>query len=84
VQKLWNVVEQNCFFLFLKTRESALQIFANNVFKKKIQIFFYNLKKKKSKKKNLKNFREIFFLLIFLAINVPQPIWGMPANFWGV
>jgi hypothetical protein len=38
---------------------------------------------KKFKKFFLVIFREIFFL-IFLAICVPQPIWGMPAKIWGV
>jgi hypothetical protein len=37
---------------------------------------------KKFKKIFLVIFREIFFL-IFLAICVPQPIWGMPAKIWG-
>jgi hypothetical protein len=39
--------------------------------------------KKFSKKIIQKNFREIVFKF-FLAIVVPQPIWGMPAKFWGV
>jgi hypothetical protein len=25
-----------------------------------------------------------FFFKFFLAIGVPQPIWGMPAKNWGV
>jgi hypothetical protein len=44
--------------------------------------------KKISRKKNLKKkfqkiFHEIFSSNFFLAIGVPQPIWGMPAKIWG-
>jgi hypothetical protein len=38
----------------------------------------------KFNQKNWKFFREFFFSNFFLAIGVPQPIWGMPAKIWGV
>jgi hypothetical protein len=37
------------------------------------------LKIVKNSKKNSKNFFQIF-----LAINIPHPIWGLPAKIWGV
>jgi hypothetical protein len=42
-----------------------------NFTEKKFQIFFHKFSVK-------------FVFQIFLAIGVPQPIWGMPANIWGV
>jgi hypothetical protein len=45
--------------------------------------FFLIGKKKLSKFFREFIFRENFFQF-FLAIVVPQPIWGMPANIWGV
>jgi hypothetical protein len=40
--------------------------------------------KKKFQKKKFRNFSVKFFFQLFLAIGVPQPIWGMPAKIWGV
>jgi hypothetical protein len=40
--------------------------------------------KKKIQKKKFQNFFVKLFFQFFLAIGVPQPIWGMPAKIWGV
>jgi hypothetical protein len=46
-----------------------------------------NLEKNRKKKFTKKNFTKFFvnnfFSKLFLAILVPQPIWDMPAKFWG-
>jgi hypothetical protein len=52
------------------TLRSAISL--NNLTKKKFKFFF------------LKIFREIFKKKYFVAIGVPQSIWGMPAKILGV
>jgi hypothetical protein len=39
---------------------------------------------KKIQKKKFRKFSVKYFFQIFLAIGVPQIIWGMPAKNWGV
>jgi late competence protein required for DNA uptake (superfamily II DNA/RNA helicase) len=40
--------------------------------------------RKKKFKKKIQNISVKKKFQIFLAIGVPQPIWGMPAKIWGV
>jgi hypothetical protein len=74
------------YYSILAECSATLRVFIKNSkkkFKKKIQNFFLKtiLKTNFKTKKN-----QIFWkkIVIFFAIYLPQPIWGMPAKIWVV